>query len=104
MEQYSAPSSVWLGPKLYVLTDNPDDVQILLNAPNSMYKDGVYRFMNCFDLNAAGLISSSGDTWKYHRKLLNPCFTPKNFGVVHTDFQQVRSDFDPQHQPFGGEG
>jgi cytochrome P450 len=77
MKQYGSPLSFWLGPKLFVLTDNPDDVQILLNSPNSMYKDEVYRFMECFGLNAGGLISISGDTWKYHRKLLNPCFTPK---------------------------
>jgi cytochrome P450 len=77
VKQHGSPFAVWLGPKLYVITDNPDDVQILLNAPNSMHKDEVYDFMNCFGLNAAGLISSSGETWKNHRKLLNPCFAPK---------------------------
>jgi cytochrome P450 len=77
LETYGSPLSFWLGPKLFILCDNPDDAQILLNSPNSMYKDEVYRFIECFGLDGGGLISISGDTWKYHRKLLNPCFTPK---------------------------
>jgi cytochrome P450 len=78
MAKYPSPFKFWLGPKLFIITDNPDDIQILLNSPNSSYKDEVYKFMEePFKLGCGGLISLNGDTWRHHRKLLNPCFTMK---------------------------
>jgi cytochrome P450 len=74
--KYPSPFKFWLGPDLFIMTDDPDDIQILLNAPNSSYKDEVYKFIEePFNGLPAGLITANGDAWRHHRKLLNPCFT-----------------------------
>jgi cytochrome P450 len=75
--KYPSPFQIWLGPKLFVVTDNPEDAKILLNSPNSSSKADVYRFMeSTFNVGVGGLISLNGDIWKHHRKLLNGCFKP----------------------------
>jgi cytochrome P450 len=72
------PFRFWMGPLLIVASDNPDDLQIITNSPNSINKDMTYRlFEKYFDVFVPGLIAANGDLWKNHRKLLNPCFAKK---------------------------
>ncbi|XP_065082895.1 uncharacterized protein LOC135705214 [Ochlerotatus camptorhynchus] len=69
---YPSPCRAWLGPKLFVFIDNPEDMQVILNSPNCLEKADVYRFFRC----EKGLFSSPAGLWKVHRKLLAPCFSP----------------------------
>jgi cytochrome P450 family 4 len=77
VRRYGTPTRFWIGPKLFILVDQPDDVQIVLNSPNSSYKGEVYAFLEFFKKGSGGLITINGEKWKTHRKLLNPCFIPK---------------------------
>ena len=38
----------WLGPELFVLLSDPDDIQTVLNSPNSLDKAEFYKFFKCF--------------------------------------------------------
>ncbi|KXJ83621.1 hypothetical protein RP20_CCG003848 [Aedes albopictus] len=69
---YPSPCRAWLGPKLFVFIDNPEDMQVVLNSPNCLEKADLYRFFRC----EKGLFSSPASVWKVHRKLLSPCFSP----------------------------
>ncbi|EAT35039.1 AAEL012766-PA [Aedes aegypti] len=69
---YPSPCRAWLGPKLFVFIDNPEDMQVILNSPNCLEKADLYRFFRC----EKGLFSSPASIWKVHRKLLSPCFSP----------------------------
>jgi cytochrome P450 len=76
VKDYPTPCRIWLGPRLFVLLDHPDDVQIALNSPHANSKGCEYEFLNVYP-DASGLITANGEMWKKHRKLLNPCFIPK---------------------------
>ncbi|XP_001662865.3 cytochrome P450 4C1 [Aedes aegypti] len=72
VKTYSSPCRGWLGPKLFVFIDNPEDIQVVLNSPNCLEKAEIYRFIRSLN----GLFTSPVSIWKVHRKLLSPCFSP----------------------------
>lgn len=47
----------WLGPKLVVVLSDPEDVETILNSPNSMEKADFYNFFKCY----FGLFTSEGN-------------------------------------------
>ncbi|CAH0589025.1 unnamed protein product [Chrysodeixis includens] len=65
-----AISKVWIGPTLYVVTLNPEDVQKILE--NCLEKDYSYKFLQTWLGN--GLFVAPVDLWKAHRRLLLPIF------------------------------
>jgi cytochrome P450 len=75
IDEYGTPFHLKIGHKHYVLVDSPEDMQIVMNSPNAIDKDEVYRFMILPD-SSASLVMSNGEHWKHHRKLLNPAFNP----------------------------
>lgn len=50
------PAAVWLGPKLHIIIDKPEDMQTVLLSPNCLDKPYVYRFLP----NERGLFTSEG--------------------------------------------
>ncbi|CAO1416686.1 unnamed protein product [Diamesa tonsa] len=70
----SVCSKIWLGPELLVILSDPDDVQTILNSPNSMEKADFYDFFQC----TFGLFTSAVKIWKTHRKPLNQSFSVTN--------------------------
>lgn len=73
--KYKSPTRVWLGPNLYLLLTTPDDVQTVLNAPECLNRDKVYKFIE--PLMGLGLVTLPGQSWREHRKFLNPTFNLK---------------------------
>ncbi|CAG4952015.1 unnamed protein product [Colias eurytheme] len=63
-------NKVWVGPSLYIVTFNPDDIQKILE--NCLQKDSSYKFLQ--DWLGNGLFVAPVDLWKVHRKLLLPIF------------------------------
>lgn len=74
---------LWLGPKLYLLINNPEDIQLVLNSNNCINKDVAYDRLEDLYGDGDGFFKKSGRSlfisphhhWKENRKLLNPCFS-----------------------------
>lgn len=62
----------WIGTSLYVHLTNPDDVEILLRDTVNITKSSTYDFLKPW--LGEGLITSSGQHWHTHRKIITPAF------------------------------
>nr|CAD7258623.1 unnamed protein product [Timema shepardi] len=63
---------LWVGPRLVVCCNNPDDVEAILGSSVHIDKPGEYGFFKRWFGN--GLLISTGEIWKTHRKLIAPTF------------------------------
>lgn len=71
-KQYTNVARIWIGPKLVVFLTNPADVELILGSQVHLDKSDEYRFFKPWLGN--GLLISSGDHWRSHRKLIAPAF------------------------------
>lgn len=62
----------FLGSKLFVFLTHPDDVEIILNSNTHLDKSADYNFFKPW--LGDGLLISSGEKWRSHRKLIAPAF------------------------------
>ncbi|KAF5284528.1 hypothetical protein FQR65_LT13513 [Abscondita terminalis] len=63
---------VWIGPKLLVFLIDPKDVEIILSSHVYIDKSAEYSFFEPWLGN--GLLISTGQKWRSHRKLIAPTF------------------------------
>ncbi|XP_043462045.1 cytochrome P450 4g15 [Leptopilina heterotoma] len=63
---------LWIGPKLVVFLIDPRDVEVILSSNVYIDKSSEYRFFKPWLGN--GLLISSGQKWRAHRKLIAPTF------------------------------
>lgn len=56
--KYACPTRIWLGPHFYMLVTDPDQVQTVLNAPQCLNRDMVYKFIQ--PLMGRGLVTLPG--------------------------------------------
>lgn len=70
--KYENVARVWIGPKLLIFLTHPADVEIILGSSVHIDKSDEYRFFKPWLGN--GLLISSGDHWRSHRKLIAPAF------------------------------
>ncbi|XP_061718569.1 cytochrome P450 4C1-like isoform X2 [Cydia pomonella] len=61
---------VWIGPTIYAVIMNPEDIQTVLEK--CLQKDASYKFLRTWLGN--GLFVAPVDLWKIHRRLLLPMF------------------------------
>lgn len=54
--QYEALFRFWIGTKLYVVTSDPADLEVILNHPSCIDKDDSYRFFE-ESFGSAGLFT-----------------------------------------------
>ncbi|XP_058443021.1 cytochrome P450 4g15-like [Malaya genurostris] len=69
---YGHISRGWIGYHLVVFLTDPADIEIILNSYVHLNKASEYRFFKPW--LGDGLLISSGDKWKSHRKLIAPAF------------------------------
>ncbi|XP_060804887.1 cytochrome P450 4C1 [Amyelois transitella] len=94
---------IWIGPSLYVVVTNPQDVQIVLDS--CLEKDYTYKFLRAWLGN--GLFVAPLDLWKSHRRVILPIFQNRliedfieNFGkqgsilVQRLENEVGKSEFD----------
>jgi len=72
--EYSDTSAikVWIGPRLLVFLQDPRDVELILSSNVHLDKSVEYRYFQPWFGN--GLLISTGDHWRSHRKLIAPTF------------------------------
>nr|QBQ34516.1 cytochrome P450 CYP4g15-2 [Diaphorina citri] len=63
---------IWFGPRLIILLKDPRDVEIILSSHVHIDKSPEYRFFKPWLGN--GLLISTGEKWRAHRKLIAPTF------------------------------
>ncbi|KAI4476301.1 hypothetical protein M0804_013717 [Polistes exclamans] len=69
---YSSPWVMWIGPKLIVILDDPENIEIISKSSNGYEKSSLYDFLE--DIMGNGLASASASIWKIHRSILDPLF------------------------------
>ncbi|XP_055607198.1 cytochrome P450 4g15-like [Uranotaenia lowii] len=69
---YGSVTRGWLGYHLIVFLTDPADIEIILNSYVHLEKSDEYRFFKPW--LGDGLLISSGNKWKSHRKLIAPAF------------------------------
>ncbi|CAH1635308.1 unnamed protein product [Spodoptera littoralis] len=62
----------WLGSKLIVFLLDPEDIEIILNSQVHIDKAPEYRFFKPW--LGEGLLISTGNKWRSHRKMIAPTF------------------------------
>ncbi|XP_066154603.1 cytochrome P450 4g15-like isoform X2 [Euwallacea fornicatus] len=65
-------AKVWIGPRLLVFLRDPRDVEIILSSHVHIDKSPEYRFFQPW--LGDGLLISTGQKWRAHRKLIAPTF------------------------------
>lgn len=72
-EETGGTFATWLGPQFVVGLSDPKSLQTVLNSNDCLEKAYIYKFLN----NKTGLFTSDAETWKMHRRALNPTFNHK---------------------------
>ncbi|KAK0087453.1 hypothetical protein PV325_000952 [Microctonus aethiopoides] len=70
--EYDQVIRLWIGPKLVVFLVDPRDVEVILSSHVYIDKSAEYRFFQPWLGN--GLLISTGQKWRVHRKLIAPTF------------------------------
>lgn len=65
--------ATWLGPQFLVGIADPVSIQTVLNSNECLDKPYPYKFLH----NRTGLFTTDAETWKVHRRALNPVFNHK---------------------------
>ncbi|XP_045492096.1 cytochrome P450 4g15-like [Colias croceus] len=71
-EVYGTVVRGWFGSKLIVFLSDPDDVEVILNSQVHIDKATEYKFFKPW--LGEGLLISSGEKWRSHRKMIAPTF------------------------------
>ncbi|XP_050362453.1 cytochrome P450 4g15 [Nymphalis io] len=73
-DEFNAENAVkiWIGPRLLVFLFDPRDVEVILSSHVHIDKAEDYRFFKPWLGN--GLLISTGQKWRSHRKLIAPTF------------------------------
>ncbi|XP_037030675.1 cytochrome P450 4C1-like [Bradysia coprophila] len=78
--KYGPRIRFWLGSKLLVYINSPEDMETLINS-NIQDKGTVYDSVSDL-IGGHGLLSLNGNDWKIHRKLLN--HTVQHYGILNS--------------------
>ncbi|KAJ8725140.1 hypothetical protein PYW07_016098 [Mythimna separata] len=71
-EKFGNVVKVWLGSNLIVFLTDPNDVEVILNSNVHIDKAYEYKFFKPW--LGEGLLISTGDKWRSHRKMIAPTF------------------------------
>ncbi|XP_043786659.1 cytochrome P450 4g15 [Apis laboriosa] len=71
-ENFKDVVKIWIGPKLVIFLIDPRDVEIILSSNVYIDKSTEYRFFKPW--LGDGLLISTGQKWRSHRKLIAPTF------------------------------
>ncbi|CAH0389544.1 unnamed protein product [Bemisia tabaci] len=66
------PIKAWFGPRLFVALTDPRDIEIILSSYSHIDKAPEYKFFEPW--LGDGLLISTGEKWRAHRKIIAPTF------------------------------
>ncbi|XP_043500834.1 cytochrome P450 4V2-like [Polistes fuscatus] len=69
---YSSPWLVWVGPKLIVILEDPENIDIISKSSIGYEKSSLYETIKLSIGN--GLFTAPATMWEIHRRILNPVF------------------------------
>lgn len=72
-EKYGSIFRIWIGNKVIFVLSDPDDIEVFLSSTKHIDKSFSYRLLDTW-LGDTNLLTSNGDIWRLHRKLLTPSF------------------------------
>ncbi|XP_043481256.1 cytochrome P450 4C1-like [Leptopilina heterotoma] len=72
---YTSPFRVILGTRVFIIFKNPDQIRSVLQNPNAIEKDYIYKFAKPWLGN--GLVLADNKIWRVHRRLIQPTFNQK---------------------------
>ena len=75
----------WLGPILYVIATNPDDLKIVFNAKQCYDKPDFLKFSGML---VKGSLFGNLQYWRSHRKVTNPFFGHQGLKAVIPNFNE----------------
>ncbi|XP_069704241.1 cytochrome P450 4C1-like isoform X1 [Periplaneta americana] len=70
--EYGPISRVWLGPQLFIILTEPKYIEVVINSIKYIDKGLTYTFL--VPWMGLGLLTSTGEKWKKHRKIITPTF------------------------------
>ncbi|KAJ6635617.1 putative cytochrome P450 [Pseudolycoriella hygida] len=90
--KYGTLFRFWIGTKLYVITTEPSDMEVILHHPNCIDKDDSYKFFE-EGFGTIGLFTIQGQKWKRHRKLITPTFNSRSVNMYVPIFNKRIKEF-----------
>ncbi|GBP96009.1 Cytochrome P450 4g15 [Eumeta japonica] len=72
VEKYGSVIRAWFGSRLIVFLMEPRDVEVILSSQIHIDKSAEYQFFEPW--LGEGLLISSGEKWRSHRKMIAPTF------------------------------
>lgn len=74
----------WFGPVLFVFTSSPEVYETILNSEKCVKKAYIYSFLR----NTTGIFTAEPNTWKAHRRALNPTLGPQMVNTFLSIFNE----------------
>nr|AVM18974.1 odorant degrading protein 4 [Holotrichia parallela] len=70
--KYKTNFKIYLGDQAYFIIVEPKELEFILNSTTILRKSDVYRFLH--NWLGLGLLTSTGNKWRKHRKIITPAF------------------------------
>ncbi|KRT83866.1 cytochrome P450 [Oryctes borbonicus] len=71
-EKYNGNYKIYLGSQAYLIVIEPKDMEILMNHQSTLKKSDLYNYLHSW--LGTGLLTSAGNKWRKHRKIITPAF------------------------------
>ncbi|XP_043481287.1 uncharacterized protein LOC122510583 [Leptopilina heterotoma] len=69
---YKSPFRMTMGTRVFIFTQEPEQIKTILQSSNTAEKDNIYNFAKPWV--GDGLITAEQKIWRNHRKLIHPTF------------------------------
>lgn len=74
-EKYDPIAKCWFGPKVVYAIAKPEHLQMVLNSPQCLHKDPIYKYLD--SVLGSGILTAPVHKWKKNRKVIQPTFSQK---------------------------